>query len=248
MSIKPSVRIVLPAYNEQLCLAQSVRRMLDFCDSRLTGYNWHILIAENGSTDSTPRLADRIAENNPWVEVLHLPNPGRGAALKKACATCETDYLLYSDVDLSADLNAIPELLHALDSGADLAIGNRLHARAKVTRRVHREILSRGYNLILQTVLGVKKFKDAQCGLKAWRIEKTLSIIHRVEDDRWFFDTELLVLAEEAGLSIREIPVNWVEDPVTSVKIPNTIAAKIRGIIRLRSNGFSRDHSPSDLS
>lgn len=233
-SARPSVRIVLPAYNEQESIANSAARICEFCSSHLSRYRWHILIAENGSTDSTPELADDIAKSNPDTDVLHLAVAGRGGALRAASANCKSDYLLYSDVDLSADLEALPKMIEALDSGADLAIGSRLHSDAKVQRRVHREVLSRGYNLILQKVLGVRKFKDAQCGLKAWRIARIQSLIDRVEDNRWFFDTELLVLAEYSGFSICEIPVSWIEDPDTSVQILNTIAAKVRGVLRLR--------------
>lgn len=246
-SLNPSVRIVLPAFNEQHSIADSVHRMCKFCDRNLSEYRWHIMIAENGSTDSSPGLSDQIAESNPAVQVIHLPNPGRGGALRAASSTCRDDYLLYSDVDLSSELDAIPKLLRALDSGADLAVGNRLHPDARVTRRFHREVLSRGYNLLLKQVLGVRKFKDAQCGLKAWRVARIKPVIDRVVDDKWFFDTELLVLAEHSGYVIKEIPVNWVEDPVTSVRIPDAIVAKIMGILRLRSTVVSTGHSASGL-
>ncbi len=247
-SPKPSVRIVLPAYNEQKSIAQSARRMLDFCRACLSAYTWHILIAENGSTDNTPQEADHMARNNSEIEVLHLPEAGRGGALRAASAACNTDYLLYSDVDLSADMNAIPKMLQELDSGADLVIGNRLHRDAKVKRRLHREILSRGYNLILQKFLGVRKFKDAQCGLKAWRIESVQPVIDQVVDDKWFFDSELLVRAERSGFSIREIRVDWVEDPVTSVRLPDTIVAKIKGVLRLRQTLIHDHQLPPDSS
>lgn len=229
----PRVRIVLPAFDESRTLARSIERLLDFCQRRLMGYRWRVLIAENGSRDGTARLADGLAAADPHIDVLHRTVAGRGGALRAAAALDGADYVLYADVDLSAELEAIPQLLAALDGGADLAVGSRLHPRARVRRRVWREVLSRGYNLLLRAALGVG-FRDAQCGLKAWRRVRLQPLIDRVRDDNWFFDTELLVLAEYAGHPIVEVPVDWVEDTDSRVRIPSTVTEKLRGVIRLR--------------
>lgn len=154
---RPRVRIVLPAFNEQRSLANSVERLRGFCDRDLgANYGWRLTIVDNGSTDSTGAIADRLAAQVARVEAMHLPQAGRGGALQLAAGLPDADYLVYTDVDLSADLAALPRLLAALDAGADLAVGTRLHPLARVRRSLHREVLSRGYNLILQGVLGVR--------------------------------------------------------------------------------------------
>lgn len=229
----PRVRIVLPAYDESRTLARSVHRLVDFCQRRISGYRWSLLIAENGSRDGTAELADALAAADPHIDVLHRAAAGRGGALRSAAALGGADYVLYSDVDLSAELEAIPHLLAALDGGADLAVGSRLHPRARVQRGARREVLSRGYNLLLRAALGVG-FGDAQCGLKAWHRVRLQPLIDRIRDDNWFFDTELLVLAEMAGHPIVEVPVDWVEDTDSRVRIAPTVAEKLRGVIRLR--------------
>lgn len=235
LSAQPArVRIVLPALDEARCLEPSLKRLVHFCSQHLTGYAWSVLIADNGSTDGTAALADGLAGADERVEVIHLERPGRGRALQRAAGLPGADYLVYSDVDLSADLDALPRLLAALDSGADLAVGTRLHPEAHVERRLFREALSRGYNLMLKTVLGVTAFGDAQCGLKAWRVERLAPVLSRVRDANWFFDTELLVLAEYGGYRIDEVPVRWIEDPDSRVRIPATVVEKLRGVLRLR--------------
>ncbi len=231
---RPRVRIVLPAYNEQRSLAGSLKRMHSFCQRELTPYDWHLLIANNGSTDSTASIAETLSATYEKVSVIHLPEAGRGGALIEAAALPGADYLLYTDVDLSADLTAVPRLLSALDNGAALVVGTRLHPDSRIQRRLHRDLLSRAYNLLLHTILGVRLFNDAQCGLKAFNLRRLGPVLDRVRDRKWFFDTELLTLAEHTGHDIVEIPVNWTDDPDSRVHIPSTIVQYILGMIRLK--------------
>jgi glycosyltransferase involved in cell wall biosynthesis len=176
--------------------------------------------------------------------VLHLDRKGRGRALRAAWTRSEADVLAYMDVDLSTELSALPSLLiPLLQVRADVAIGSRLAPGAEVTRGLKRELISRSYNALLRLTLGVG-FSDAQCGFKAARREVLLPLLERVEDDAWFFDTELLYLAQRSKLAIREVPVRWVEDPDSRVAILATVREDLRGIMRLRSAKATSKPSP----
>ena len=145
----------------------------------------------------------------------------------------------YMDVDLSTDLNALLPLLAPLLSGhSDVAIGTRLARGARVIRGPRREIISRCYNLLLHATLGTG-FSDAQCGFKAIRADAARALLPLTTDTGWFFDTELLVLAERAGLRIHEVPVDWIDDADSRVNIIATALADLRGIIRL-GTGLAR--------
>jgi hypothetical protein len=137
------------------------------------------------------------------------------------------------DVDLSTDLAALLPLVAPLFSGhSDLAIGTRLHRGSNVVRGTKREILSRAYNRLLHLALRTR-FSDAQCGFKAIRADAARALLPDVRDEQWFFDTELLVLAQRRGLRIHEVPVDWIEDPDSRVRIVQTAAADLRGVARL---------------
>jgi putative flippase GtrA len=209
-----------------------VRRLDGYLRTRLP-YSYRITIADNASTDGTWEVARRLAEELPRVRALHLDEKGRGRALKAAWSTSTAAVVGYMDVDLSTDLRAVPPLVAPLLSGhSDLAIGTRLAKGSRVVRGPKRDIISRGYNLLLRGVLSAG-FSDAQCGFKALRRDVAARLLPLVEDDNWFFDTELLVLAEEAGLRIHEVPVDWVDDPDSRVDVMATVAEDLRGIGRL---------------
>lgn len=228
-----AVDIVIPVYNEQRALAASVRKLHEYLLRRFT-FACQITIVDNASTDATFALASELARELPRVVALHLERKGRGRALRSAWGASEADVLAYMDVDLSTDLSALGELLVPLLEGrGDIAIGSRLLAAAEVTRGLKRELISRGYNTLLRTLLGAG-FCDAQCGFKAGRREVIQAILPDVEDDAWFFDTELLYLAQRNSFAIREVPVRWVEDPDSRVDILATAREDLRGILRLR--------------
>jgi len=228
----PAVDVVVPVHDEEVDLGPSVRRLHAYLRSSFP-FSFRITIADNASTDGTPAVAAEVAAELDAVRVVRLEEKGRGRALKAVWSTSDATVLAYMDVDLSTDLNALLPLVAPLLTGhSDLAIGSRLSRSARVVRGPKREILSRGYNAILRTTLAAR-FSDAQCGFKAVRADRAHALLPLVEDTGWFFDTELLVLAERAGLRIHEVPVDWVDDPDSRVDIVSTAVADLRGIARL---------------
>jgi putative flippase GtrA len=228
----PVVDIVIPVYNEEKDLEPCVRRLHAHLSAGMP-YSFQITVADNASTDSTLEVANALATEFPAVRVVHLPEKGRGRALRAVWSTSESAVLAYMDVDLSTDLAAVLPLIAPLVSGhSDLAIGTRLHRGSRVIRGAKREFISRSYNLMLRHTLSTR-FSDAQCGFKAIRREVATHLLPLVEDNAWFFDTELLVLAERSGLRIHEVPVDWIDDPDSRVHILSTAKADIRGIARL---------------
>src|SRR3954465_5453790 len=236
------VEIVVPVYNEEQTLRPSIERLREFLSSEFP-LTWQIVIADNASSDGTLDAASRLSHELDGVEVLHLRRKGRGRALRAAWLASPARVVCYMDVDLSTDLRALLPLVAPLISGhSDLAIGTRLASSARVVRGPKREVISRGYNLILHGALSTS-FSDAQCGFKAIRSDIAADLLPMVEDNNWFFDTELLVIAQRAGLRIHQGPVDWVDDPRSS---GNTIApAKeaLAGIARLL-HGFARGQIP----
>ncbi|MGN6300644.1 MAG: glycosyltransferase [Angustibacter sp.] len=224
--------LVVPVHNEAHVLAQSVRRLHRYVARHLP-YRVTITIADTASTDGTLTVARQVAAELAGVRVVHLDHKGRGRALATVWASSEADVLAYLDVDLSTDLAALPPLIAPLASGhSDVAIGTRLSPSSRVLRGPRRELVSRCYNLLLRGTLAAG-FSDAQCGFKAVRREVARRLLPLVRDTGWFFDTELLVLAERAGLRIHEVPVDWVDDPDSRVDVVRTALDDLRGIARV---------------
>jgi glycosyltransferase involved in cell wall biosynthesis len=231
----PALEIVIPVYNEQQALDANVRRLHEYLSQHVT-FAFQITIADNASADATLAVAHTLSRELQEVEVIHLDRKGRGRALRAAWSRSEADVVAYMDVDLSTDLAALGELVGPLLKGeGDLAIGSRLASGAQVTRPIKRELISRGYNLLLHMLLHVG-FSDAQCGFKAGRREVVQGLLAEVEDEAWFFDTELLYLAQQSRLAIHEVPVRWVDDPDSRVDILTTAREDLRGIMRLRGH------------
>jgi glycosyltransferase involved in cell wall biosynthesis len=226
------VEIVVPVHNEERTLALSIRRLHRFLTSEFP-FSWRIVIADNASTDGTPELAALLARELSSVSWLQLEDKGRGRALRAAWSASDARVVSYMDVDLSTDLRALLPLVAPLLSGhSDLAIGTRLAHGARVVRGPKRELISRAYNQLLHATLRAR-FSDAQCGFKAVRREVLDDLLPTVRDEAWFFDTELLVLAQRRGLRIHEVPVDWIDDPDSRVKIVRTAAEDLLGIARL---------------
>ncbi|MET8308784.1 bifunctional glycosyltransferase family 2/GtrA family protein [Micromonospora sp. NPDC005173] len=224
--------VVIPVYNEETDLAPCVRRLHAHLSEHFP-YPFQITIADNASVDGTLGVAEALAGELPGVEVLHLDAKGRGRALSAAWSASSAPVLAYMDVDLSTDLAALLPLVAPLISGhSDLAIGTRLARTSRVVRGTKREVISRAYNLLLRGALAAR-FSDAQCGFKAIRADVAGGLLPLVQDTGWFFDTELLVLAQRAGLRIHEVPVDWVDDPDSRVDIVATALADLRGMGRL---------------
>ena len=238
-ALLPVLDVVVPVHNEETDLEPCLRRLHAHLSE--LPYPFRITVAENASTDATVEVAGRVAAELPGVEVLVLPDAGRGQALRTAWLRSEAPVLVYMDVDLSTDLAALLPLVAPLISGhSDLAIGTRLSRSSRVVRGLKREVISRGYNLLLRRTLATS-LSDAQCGFKAIRGDVARRLLPLVEDSGWFFDTELLVLAERAGLRIHEVPVDWIDDPDSRVDIVSTARADLAGIARmLRAFGTGR--------
>jgi len=229
---------VVPVRNEERDLAPSVRRLVGYLRDGFP-FRARVTVADNGSTDATWAIATQLARELPEVRAVHMDLPGRGRALRAIWSESDAEVLAYMDVDLSTDLNALLPLVAPLLSGhSDLAIGTRLARGSRVIRGPKRELISRGYNLLLRTLMGAG-FSDAQCGFKAIRRDQARALLPLTQDTGWFFDTELLVLAERAGLRIHEVPVDWVDDLDSRVDIIATALADLRGMARL-GVGFAR--------
>ena len=236
-----SVEIVVPVLNEEKDLPVATERLHQFLSGNLSGYDWRILIADNGSTDSTLDIAKRLSSDYCQVGYLHLDQRGRGRALQKAWMESGADIRAYMDVDLSTDLSALPKLVSAIASeGYDIAIGSRLKRDATVIgRHPHREFISRAYSLLVRGMffLGIL---DYQCGFKAISRKTAWELVPLVRDTGWFFDSELLILAAKNGYRIKELPVLWTDDPDSRVRIVSTAYRDLKGLLRLRFGGLRK--------
>ena len=231
-STPPCVDVVIPVFNEAAVLEASVTRLHDYLDTSFP-FTWRVTIVDNGSTDGTWFRATRLARDSDRVRALHLDRKGRGLALREAWSASDAAVVAYMDVDLSTDLDALLPLIAPLVSGhSDVAIGSRLSAGASVARRPKRELISRSYNAILHTVFATS-VSDAQCGFKALRSEVARRLLPAVADDGWFFDTELLLIAEHNGLRIHEVPVDWVDDADSRVRVVRTATSDLAGTVRV---------------
>lgn len=244
---KALVEIVIPVYNEQAVLEKSVTTLRDYLAAHFP-YNWRITIANNASTDNTLEIAKGLEAKYPDVRVHHLDQKGRGRALRAVWSISDADVVSYMDVDLSTTLESfLPLVAPILTEHSDLAIGSRLAKGARVTRQWKREIISRIYNLIIKLFFW-NNFTDAQCGFKAGRTSVVKELLKEVENQEWFFDTELLLLAEEKGMRIYEVPVDWIEDLDTRVKIVKTAREDLNGLVRVRrqrkERRQQRQHQP----
>ena len=239
--VTTTLDLVVPVLNEEKSLRPSIGKLHESLTDLLSGCDWRIVIADNGSTDSTLDVARELSEQHPRLAYLHLDQRGRGRALTKAWLESDADIVGYTDVDLSTDLEALPHLVGAIVSeGYDLAIGSRLVRGAKVVgRTLKRETTSRAYSLIFRAMFRTG-FRDAQCGFKVLSREAAHRLVPLVQDTGWFFDTELLILAESNGYRIKELPVTWTDDPDSRVKIVSTAYRDMKGLLRLRFGGLSR--------
>ena len=229
----PVVDVVVPVYNEERDLGPSIRKLYAFLRTSFP-FSSVITIADNASKDRTLALAQGLAAELPGVRVLHLDQKGRGRALRAAWSKSEAQVVSYMDVDLSTDLKALLPLVAPIVSGhSDLATGSRLAHGSRTKRGPKREFISRTYMLILRLLLGAG-FTDAQCGFKAVRASVARELVNVAEDNTWFFDTEVLILAQRRGLRLHEVPVDWTDDPDSRVAIVRTAIDDLKGVWRLR--------------
>jgi len=227
------VTIVVPVYNEEVILARNVEYLIDFLSRHFSG-SYEIVVADNGSTDSTQEVAQELRRRHSCVTVQFSREKGRGLALKRAWLGSNAHIVSYMDADLSTNLQAFPELIAALTSSAyDLAIGSRHQKSSRIRRSFKRNAISRTYNLMIKALFGVG-FSDAQCGFKAITSSAARAILPAIHDPRWFMDTELLVIAERCGYRIKEIPVDWTEVSDSRVQLLTTITQNLYALAKLR--------------
>jgi glycosyltransferase involved in cell wall biosynthesis len=230
-----SVDLFIPCYNEERVLADSVGKLKDWCAGHLASYRWRVVVADNASKDATLQVAQRLTADDPdRVGYIHLDEKGRGRALKRAWLESNADAMCYMDVDLSTDLAMITPLLNAvLEDGYDIAYGSRVARGADIERSLKREINSRGYILLFK-LLFQAKFSDAQCGFKAVNARTARELMPVIQDNEWFWDTELLVIGEKGGWKLKEVPVRWIEDPDSRTRFPQDIIKMMSQAFKLR--------------
>ena len=233
------VDVVLPVYNEEHVLERSVRTLHLFLTDNLA-HEWRILIADNGSRDGTQGVAQKLAGELDKVAVMQIPEAGRGRALTRAWLESDADVLAYMDIDLSTDLGSFPKLVSAVaEQGYDVAAGTRLGAGSETTRSLKREVLSRGFVLMINLLMGTR-LRDTQCGFKAIGKECARKLLPLVQDTGWFWDTELLLLAAKGGWRVTFVPVRWLEDTDSRVKIASTVSKDMKGLLRMRRFDWSK--------
>ncbi len=225
------ISIILPVYNEEECLEKNTETVLKYAKKFYE--NFEIVITDNASIDKTLDIAKKLSKKYKEIRYIHLDQKGRGRVLKKAWNESKADILAYSDIDLSTDIKAIKKLTDAIDQGYDIATASRHSKQSQLDRTFKREILSKGYNFLLKLFLNTK-ISDAQCGFKAVNRRVVKEIIPLVKDNEWFFDTEMLILAERKGFRIKEIPVKWVEHAGSTVHIKKTVTDYLKSVFRLR--------------
>lgn len=246
--MRATVDIVIPVFNEEQALPRSIVILADFLKANLRN-PWQIVIADNASTDKTQSVSEMLCERYSGINYLHVPQKGRGRALKAAWLDSTADIVSYMDVDLATDLTYFPQLLESLQEGYHVAIGSRLSKGSKVSRSVRREVVSRGYNLLIKSMF-LTPFQDAQCGFKALTRQTAQAIVPHIKNNNWFFDTELLIIAAKRGYRIKQLPVKWDDDPSSTVNIARTATEDIKGLLRMRFGGIppvappANDHRP----
>lgn len=229
-----TVDVVIPVYNEEKALPESIETLHAYLTERIP-WRWRIVIADNASIDATPEVGRALAERFDRLRYLRLEQKGRGRALRRAWGDSDADVVSYMDVDLSTNLEAFRPLVASIVEGPyDIAIGSRLKKGARVTRQWKREFISRGYNLLVKLMFPRRSFSDAQCGFKAISRRAADELLPIVQNNEWFFDSELLLRAEQRGYRVAEVPVEWIEDLDSRVKIVSTAAEDVRGLLRVR--------------
>ena len=223
--------IILPAYNEAKRIEKAVEEIREYMLSSFSDFE--IIIAEDGSTDGTDRIARGLAEKYSFVTHLHSDERlGRGRALNNAIEKAKNEFVIYMDVDLSTDLKHIKDIYNALKSGYDIAIGSRLLKESNASRPFIRDFPSKVYNFLVRFLLK-SKIHDHQCGFKGFRKSRVVKILETVSDNHWFWDTELLVLAQRRGLKIKEIPVRWSHGNESKVSVVGDSIYMFRNILRM---------------
>ena len=241
-----TIDITIPVYNEEKVLPRTIASLTEFLEQNLPN-PWQITIADNASTDSTQAVSEALCRQYQGMNYLHIPQKGRGRALRTAWLDSQADIVSYMDADLSTDLSHFPQLIQAIESGSHIAVGSRLSKQSQVNRGFRREFISRSYNLLINSMF-FTGLPDAQCGFKALTRATAQAIVPSIQNNTWFFDTELLVIAAKRGFNIASVPVKWTDDPTSTVNIVSTAKEDLKGLLRLRFGGVPRVERPDPLS
>ena len=241
-----TIDITIPVYNEEKVLPRTIASLTEFLEQNLPN-PWQITIADNASTDSTQAVSEALCRQYQGMNYLHIPQKGRGRALRTAWLDSQADIVSYMDADLSTDLSHFPQLIQAIESGSHIAVGSRLSKQSQVNRGFKREFISRSYNLLINSMF-FTGLPDAQCGFKALTRATAQAIVPSIQNNTWFFDTELLVIAAKRGFNIASVPVKWTDDPTSTVNIVGTAKEDLKGLLRLRFGGVPRVERPDPLS
>ena len=241
-----TVDITIPVYNEEGVLPRTIANLTEFLDGNLSN-PWQVTIADNASTDSTQAVSEMLARQHPGINYLRIPQKGRGRALRTAGLDSVADIVSYMDADLSTDLSHFPQLIAALESGSHIAVGSRLSKDSQVSRGFKREFISRGYNLLINSMF-FTGLPDAQCGFKALTRATAEAIVPSIKNNNWFFDTEMLVIAAKRGFNIASVPVKWTDDPTSTVNVVSTAQEDLKGLLRLRFGGVPQVERPAPFS
>ena len=231
-ALAPVLDIALPVFNQEVRLEENLRRLHGHLADTLP-HTFRITVVDNASTDGTLRIAERLAREFPELMVVRLDRRGRGNSLRKIWLSSASPLLAYIDLDLSFDLSAVAPLLAPLMSGhSDLAVGTRLAKASHGTFSHHRDVIARAYNFLLRVLTGAR-FSDAECGFKAIRADVARQLLPYTRDEAWFFDTELLIIADRSALRIHEVPVDWSDNPDSSVDVVRTLLTDLKGLAGL---------------
>jgi glycosyltransferase involved in cell wall biosynthesis len=212
------ISVVLPAYNEANSLDNAVPKIMKALEEITPVYE--IIVAEDGSTDGTDKVAASLSKRYPRVKHLHREERlGRGTALNNAFKKASGGILVYMDVDLATNVEQLKSLVSVInDEGYNFATGSRMLPESKVERSGTRNLISKVYNFLVRAMLG-SEVRDHQCGFKAFRRESLMQLLDEVAASHWFWDTEILVRASRKGYKIREIPVEWTGKRETKVNL-----------------------------
>lgn len=230
-----SMDMAFPVYKGNLEeIESSVRKVSAFCEKHLKGYNWHLVLGVNGwGAEKVLALAKSLEKKYKRLSHCYTETPGKGAGLKKAWEQSKADIVSYMDIDLSVDMKDLPALLKGVETH-DICVGSRYHLGSNVRRSFLRKFVSWFYHHIIQQFFLGTQCEDLHCGFKAFRSDVAKKLLPHVQDPGWYFDSEIMSLAERLGYSIKTIPVIWNEGQVSGLSLRRVIPAFLLKTIELK--------------
>ena len=243
----PTYSIVVPAYNESARIAEALNKIFAYITKR--GWSAEVIVVNGGSTDGTGEIVRDYARKYPTLRLMDLPrNRGKGYCVRNGMLHARGDILLFSDADLSSPIEEADKLFTALAKGADVAIGSRwLDPKLQIQKQsLHRQLFGRIFNLAVRIILGLK-FKDTQCGFKAFTRRSAHTILPLQKIERWGFDPELLYLARKFDFVVSEVPVVWADCKGTHLSPLRDGVGMLGEILKIRSHALRGNYSSSGV-